>query len=162
MGDKRYNSLFLERIYRPGTLPAPDCPGCRLFPRLLKILFRIAMKSINKHIWKFTALAAVDATVFGLTNARSVSSLGLMAGFLLLLATLYYLAGGLLSFIKVYGIKIRHKRRAALIITGLVGGLAALQSVGGLNSLDLMVLGPLVIIGYVYGHYGPRGARAVK
>lgn len=108
----------------------------------------------NKHVWKFTGLAAADGLMFGLTNAHSVSSPGLMVGFLLLVATLYYLANNLLSLTRLYGLKIKRQRRLAAVITGSVSGLVALQSIGGLNSLDMLVLVPLVIVGYVYSYYG--------
>lgn len=108
----------------------------------------------NKHFRKFAALAIVDGAMFGLTNPRSVPPIGLMAGFLLLVVTLYYLFSGLVRLTRLYGVRLKRPRRLALIATGLIAGLVALQSIGELNALDIMVLVPLVVVGYVYGYYG--------
>jgi len=109
----------------------------------------------NKHVRKIAGLLAADGAMFGLTNARNVSSPFLMVGFLLLVVTFYYLISNLLSLTRLYGLTIKRQRRLALVITGVVSGLVALQSIGELNSLDFVVLLPLVIIGYTYGSYRP-------
>jgi hypothetical protein len=108
----------------------------------------------SKQIWKFTGLIAVDGAVFGLTNAGSVASIGLIIGFGLLALTFYYFVGGLLSFVRLYGLTVKRKKRAATVLTGLFSGLVALQSIGELNSRDILVLVPLMVIGYVYSSYG--------
>jgi hypothetical protein len=108
----------------------------------------------SKQIWKFTGLIAVDGAVFGLTNAGSVASIGLIIGFGLLALTFYYFVGGLLSFVRLYGLSIKRKKRAATVLTGLFSGLIALQSIGELNSRDVLVLVPLMVIGYIYSSYG--------
>jgi hypothetical protein len=118
----------------------------------------------HKHTWKFAGLAAVDGIVFGLTNAASVPSFVLMVGFLLLSVTFYYLIRGLLTFVGLYGVSVRRKRRLAAVMTGAVSGLVALQSIGELNSRDVLVLVPLMLIGYVYTSYGKsaRGLAEVR
>jgi len=112
----------------------------------------------RKHTWKFAGLAAADGIVFGFTNAVSVPSFVLMVGFLLLSVTFYYLIRGLLTFVGLYGVSVRRKRRLAAVMTGAVSGLVALQSIGELNSRDVLVLVPLMLIGYVYTSYG-KGTR---
>jgi|SRR5665213_3210655 len=108
----------------------------------------------RKHAWKFVGLIVVDAVMFGLTNASSVPSIGLIGGFLLLAVTFYYLIRGFLSFIRLYGVSIRRKKRLAMVMTGSISGLVALQSIGELNSRDVLVLVPLMLIGYIYSSYG--------
>ncbi|HVA10726.1 MAG TPA: hypothetical protein VNG32_00990 [Candidatus Dormibacteraeota bacterium] len=110
----------------------------------------------SKHIWKFSSLAVADCLMFGLTDPRNVPSFGLMAGFLLLVLTFYYLVSGILSFIRLYGISIKRRRRLAFVITGTIGGLVALQSIGELNSFDVLIAALLVIIAYTYSSYAKR------
>ena len=113
----------------------------------------------RRHIWKFVGLLVIDGLAFTLTNAKSVPSFMLIVGFVLLIATLYYLVYSLLAFARLYGLSIRRKRRLAASLTGLISGLVALQSIGELNSRDVLVLLPLVVIGYAYSFYGKTGIR---
>jgi len=114
----------------------------------------------RQHIWKFIGLLVADCLVFSLTNARSVPSFMLIVGLILLLMTVYYLVYSLLTFARLYGLSIRRKRRLAGVLTGLMSGLVALQSIGELNSRDVLVLLPLAVIGYAYSFYGKSGTRA--
>jgi len=116
------------------------------------------MKLIKrKQVWQLIGLLVLDGLLFGFTNSQSSPSFVLIVVFLALLATLYYLAYGLLSLISLYGLSIKRKRRLAASLAGLLGVLLALQSVGQLNSWDILVLLPLVIIGYAYSFYRTRG-----
>jgi hypothetical protein len=99
-------------------------------------------------------LVVADLTVFTQTNATRVASFTLIIGFLALAATVYYAAYGLLAFARLYGLPVRRKRRLAASLTGLAGCLVALQSVGELNVRDVLLLLPLVTIGYLYSFYG--------
>jgi hypothetical protein len=136
-------------------LPAGLCPGSIYRKGLFKRMKLIA----RRHIWKFVGLLVIDGLAFTLTNAKSVPSFGLIVGFVLLIATLYYLAYSLLTFARLYGLSIGRKRRLAGSLAGLVSGLVALQSIGELNSRDVLVLLPLVVIGYAYSFYGKTGTR---
>jgi len=122
------------------------------------------MKStVRKHARKLaglTGLLVADGVVFGSTNSRNVSSFVLVIGFVLLMTTFYYLLYSLLAFARLYGLSIRRKRRLAGSLTGLAGCLVALQSVGELNSRDVLVLLPLVAIGYIYSFYERANRRA--
>lgn len=112
------------------------------------------MKYFNgKQARKLVGLVAIDGFIFGLTNARNVPSWGLIVGFLLLVATFYYLISGLLSLTKLYGLVLKRRRRLTVILTGLVSGLVALQSIGELNLFDILVLLPIMAIGYIYSAY---------
>jgi hypothetical protein len=113
----------------------------------------------SKHIWKFVGLLVADSVMFSLTNTRSVPSFILIVGFLLLAATFYSLAYALLAFARLYGLSIRRKRRLASAFTGVIAGLIALQSIGELNSRDVLLLLPLVIVGYAYSFYSRTANR---
>jgi hypothetical protein len=114
---------------------------------------------LRQQTWKLVGLLVVDGVVFSLTNAGSVPSFMLVVGFLLLAMTGYYLIHGLLSFVRVYGLSVKRKRRLAAILTAVAGGLTALQSIGELNGRDVVVLLPLVAIGYAYSVYSRAGVR---
>lgn len=121
------------------------------------------MKSIkNKRVWKFAGLVAVDGAVFGSTNAGNAPSFMMVVGFVLLVVTFYYLIRGLLALARLYGLSVKRKYRLAGSLTALVGFLVALQSIGELNPIDIAVLLPLVIIGYVYSFYGAVARRGTQ
>jgi hypothetical protein len=111
---------------------------------------------------KFAPLALVlllDAILFGSINARTTSSLFLMAGFVLLLATLYYVLRGLLALAGFYGFKVKRPRYLAFYMSGILGCLIALQSIGELGSRDAAVLLPLGLLAYLYTSYGNSSKR---
>lgn len=119
------------------------------------------MKFITrKPVQRLLGLLAVDGVVFGSTNAGNAPSFMLIVGFLLLVVTFYYLVCGLLALSRLYGLTVKRKYRLAGSLTALIGFLVALQSIGELNTLDVAVLLPLVIIAYVYSFYGKAGTRA--
>ena len=102
----------------------------------------------------FLATLAADAAFFGLTNPSRVATVWLMVGFILAVASIYWLSRGLVALLGLYSKAIRrqHTRLVrAFTISG--GALVALQSVGQLTLRDLAVLLPLVIIGYFYLSY---------
>ena len=120
------------------------------------------MKTIkSKSAWKFAGLLAADGIMFGFTNPRDVPSFGLMAGFLLLTVSLYYAVNRLLSLARLYGFTIRRRRRLATLITAVTAALVGLQSMGELNSRDILVSVPLAIIAYTYIAYARRSGPAV-
>lgn len=108
----------------------------------------------RKRIWQFLVLLLADGFLFGGTNARNVVSYVVVIGFVLVMATLYYVLYGLLTVIRLYGIPIKHKRRLAACLTGLISGLVALQSIGELSQRDILVIVPLACLVYLYSFYG--------
>jgi hypothetical protein len=114
------------------------------------------------HLWKFGGLLVADAAVFSVTNADNVPSFELIVGFLLLATTFYYLMCSLLTFVRLYGVSIKRKRRLAGALTGMMSGLVALQSIGELNSRDAVVLLPLIVVAYVYSFYAKTNTRAAE
>ena len=117
------------------------------------------MKFINRsQFWLVIGLLMADGLFFGLSDPASVPSLALAIGFILFVVTLYRLLYGLLILVSWYGFSRgkRPRRRLALTVTGLVGGIVALQSIGELAARDVLVLVPLVIGMYVYNSYAVR------
>ncbi|HVV25419.1 MAG TPA: hypothetical protein VHC21_00055 [Candidatus Saccharimonadales bacterium] len=107
-------------------------------------------------------LLMVDTVVFGLTDPQQVPSFMLAGGFVLLAITLYQIILGLLRAANWYGLPGgAHRKRQARTLTGLIGGLIALQSIGELGSRDVLVLLPLAFITYLYISYG-KAAQPVR
>jgi hypothetical protein len=115
-----------------------------------------------KQHWKIVSLLAADLIIFGLTNTNSVPAYVLIVGFLLLMATFHYIFYGLLTLARLYGVAFKQKRQLASSLTILGGALLALQSMGELNARDVLVLVPLLIIGYGYSLYLKSGKTAAR
>lgn len=114
----------------------------------------------RKPVWQLFGLLLIDGAVFGSTNTGRVPSFMLIIGFIILMVNFYYLIRGLLVLARLYGLSVRRKYRLAVSLTGLAGFLVALQSIGELNSRDIIVLLLLISIGYAYSLYGKVGAGA--
>ena len=108
---------------------------------------------IKQPPWRLVTLFVADGLLFGGTSARNVASYVLIVGFLLLLATLYELSQAALAAANLYGLHLKRRRQLAASLAGLGGVVIALQSIGELSSRDLLVLLPLVIVGYLYSFY---------
>jgi hypothetical protein len=107
------------------------------------------------RFWILLALSAIDIAFFTSTDPNKGSSIMLMAGFLLLIVSLYCLISRLLIVSDLYGFSIaKHINRLAFCITGLVAGFLALQSIGELTLKDALIFAPLAVIMYVYLAYG--------
>lgn len=110
----------------------------------------------RRHVRYFIILLGLDMLVFGSSDARKVPSYILIVGFVLLLATVYQAFYGVLSLSRLYGLKLKRRGRFALYLTGVVGILIALQSIGELSPRDVAVLLPLAVIGYLYSSYSSK------
>jgi hypothetical protein len=106
-----------------------------------------------KKFWQGLTLLFVDIAFFTTTDASKVAPFVLIIGFLLLVLTFYVLLYGLLGVSRLYGLPIRHKQRLAVFLSGILGLIVALQSIGELSLRDILVLLPLATLGYVYGMY---------
>jgi len=115
-------------------------------------LLQLAIHRRRKITW-LLGLLATDAVLFGSTDARRVGALVLMVGFGLFIATVYWVIYGFLALLRLYGIAVRQKRRLAGSLAGLIACVVALQSVGELNFKDVLLLLPLVTVGYIYASY---------
>ena len=121
------------------------------------------MNQIRAHpqISLLTGLLVVDALFFGLSDPKKVPSLMLMAGYLLVVATLYFAVKGVLVLLSWYGLPtMRHKRRLTLSLTIVIGIFVALQSLGELGTRDVLVLVPFTWLSYLYFAYNraPKNA----
>lgn len=109
----------------------------------------------HPRFWRLAGLLTIDALLFGLTDPRQVPSLMLIVAFLLLVVTVYQLMLTLLLAADWYGLPGKaHRRRQARILTGVTGGLIALQSIGELGMRDILVVVPLALLAYLYISYG--------
>jgi hypothetical protein len=116
---------------------------------------KVASRTISSpHFWRVSGLLVIDGVIFGLTDPRQVPSFVLAGGFILLAVTLYQIVLALLHAAGWYGLPGgAHRKRQARVLTGLVGGLIALQSIGELGPRDILVLLPLALIAYLYISY---------
>lgn len=112
------------------------------------------------HI-RLAVLLAANLILFGTTNAATASPGLMVLGFGLILVTAYFVMHWLVGGLKFYGVNLTNRRRRhlATYLTVLVGLLVAMQSIGGVNARDLLVLVPLATLGYVYAFYVRRESR---
>ena len=116
---------------------------------------RIVSLFVRSRLWLVLCLLLLDGIFFTRTDPHKVASVTLIIGFLLLTITLYLCIKRVLAFAKLYGLPFsRHERRIALFGTGVIGGLIGLQSMGELTERDLLVVGPLAVMLYLYLSYG--------
>ncbi len=113
----------------------------------------------RRSLWQAVGLLGLDGLLFCTTDVSKVPSFIVIIGFGLLAATLYWVIRGLLRAGRLYGLTIRRQRTVSFYLTGIVAGLLALQSIGGLTHRDIMVLLPLSLIGYGYGIYLKNARR---
>jgi hypothetical protein len=132
-----------ERICRPGTI----------FSLLINLIMNGFKVTHYRHFWQTLAVVIADAIFFSTINASVVAPVVLIIGFVLLLLTCYVLLYGLLSIARLYGFPVRYKQRLAVYLSGIVGLIMALQSIGELTPRDILVLLPLATLGYVYAIY---------
>lgn len=102
-----------------------------------------------------TVLAAL--LFFTATNPTNLPSWGLMAGYVLSVAVMYFAVRLLVTVLAVYLPVIgRQRRRLVRLLTAIAALLVAMQSAGQLTIKDMLVLVPLVAIGYFYMTYAAR------
>lgn len=101
------------------------------------------------------SLAVADLVIFGLSNSHQAATPVLFAGFLLLIANFYFFLLAALRLAAWYGLSLGVRRKGFIkLATGLFAGLVALQSVGQLSLLDVLVALPLLALAYLYVSYG--------
>lgn len=120
------------------------------------------MKLVSQpRFWLLFGLLCADGLLFSLSDPHKTPSFMLMIGFLLFIASLYYVLLGLLTISSWYGLsKTVHHKRLARMFTGLLGGLVALQSIGQLSTRDIFVLLPLAVLAYLYISYSQTSKHA--
>jgi hypothetical protein len=112
-----------------------------------------------RHYLETIGLLALDIIFFTFTNTNTDPSYVIIIGFVLIFISAYLFFYYGLSFLKLYGLPIRRKRRLATYLTVLVGALVALQSIGELTPKDVLVLVPIALIGYLYTGYAKPNRR---
>ena len=125
-------------------------------------------KMIQKHLknprlWQISGLIIADLVFFSTTNPSNVPSYMLVVGFVLFMATFYYLVLGLFRLGKWYGLDFTNKQiRLARIITVVTGVILALQTTGQLSHREIFVLIPLAMIAYAYMSYVRLNRQSVS
>ena len=104
----------------------------------------------NKLVRYALVLFVLDIIFYGSLNPAKVAQVMLVVGYLLLMANLYLLIYGVTSLIRLYGIKLKNRKRFSLYICLFIGLIIALQSIGELSGHDVFVI--LLIAGFSYGY----------
>lgn len=107
----------------------------------------------HTHFWYALGVVVADIIFFSSINASNIAPFLLIIGFVLLLITTYLVVYALLTIARLYGFPVRYKQRLALYLSGVLGLVIALQSIGELSSRDVLVLVPLATLGYMYAVY---------
>lgn len=117
----------------------------------------------NRHSWLLATLIGADLLFFGLTNPANVPSFALIIGFVLFAITLYVAVQGLFRLGVWYGFAFSERqKRFARIVTGVVAGAVALQSMGLFTGRDLLVTLPFAFIIYMYLSYGKQARELIR
>jgi hypothetical protein len=112
-------------------------------------------RKLKPHTKLVLGLFSVDLLFFSLTDPLQVPSVLLIVAFLLFAVTFYQVMRQLFRLAHTYGVPVGAKAtRLARIITGVIGVLIALQSMGQLSARDIWVLIPLALLTYLYVSYG--------
>ncbi len=125
---------------------------------MLKILKKVSYKRYLESL----AIVVLDIGFFTKTNANRVPAFALIVGFILVALSVYLLIYLVLSFMKLYGLPIKRKRRLTLYLTGVSSFLIALGSVGELNGKDIVVILPLAVIAYIYINYAKSNEKKIS
>lgn len=105
------------------------------------------------------SLVVMAGFLFFGTEAGSVPSFVVMIGYLSLVGIIYYLMYAVLSISAFYGFRIKRQQLIAGYLTGIIGVVIALQSVGELGGWDFWLLLPLAVLGYFYGSFAKGNAE---
>lgn len=107
-------------------------------------------------------LLVLDILLFTTTNATTAPSFIAIVGFILLVATVYYVIYEIAGLGRLYGLPVHHRKSLSAYLTVVSGLIIALQSIGELGSHDILVILPLALIGYLYSAYAKAGGRNVE
>jgi hypothetical protein len=112
----------------------------------------------HRRLWQGIALLILDLVFFGTTDANSTPAYAVIIGFVLIIFSLYILLYCLLSLARLYGLPLKHKKRLSIVLTSVIGGMIALQSISELSPRDVLVLLPLAALAYVYITYNKENS----
>jgi hypothetical protein len=107
----------------------------------------------KRLVWQSLVLIVIDGLFFGLTDPRTVNSLFLIVGFVLLGLNVYVLVKIVLVFLAKLGFSIKNRGKIAGFSVILACLLLALQSIGQLSARDVLIIVPLTVLLYIYTAY---------
>jgi len=121
-----------------------------------------AKRFLKKRAVLYVALlVVVDILFFTTTDPGKVAAPWLIVGYILAVATLYWIVRAIVAFLGLYSKALRRqKRRLATLLTLIGAILLAMDTVGQLSFRDLAVLVPLALIAYFYLSYGKSKKKA--
>lgn len=109
---------------------------------------------IYRHsFWQLPVLFILDFAYFGTTNVSKISAFLMIIGFVFLMANVYFLIYKAIGLVRLYGLPVVRRTRLSMYLTGAIGLLVALQSIGELSLKDILVMLPLALIAYLYQSY---------
>lgn len=108
--------------------------------------------SYRRYLESLTIII-LDIGFFTKTNANKAPAIVLMLGFVLVYLSIYMLVYVVLSFLKLYAVPIKRKRRLTWYITSVISLFIALESIGELSAKDIIVVLPLAVLAYLYINY---------
>ena len=113
-------------------------------------------KMRSRSFWLSIGLIITDIAFFGLTNPVKVASILLIAGFGLLVVTMYWLLLNIQKIAGLYMPWLLRQKNLSLSISLLVGLLLALQSIGQLTVRDMLLVPAAGLVLYAYLAYGKK------
>ena len=115
----------------------------------------------RRSFWLSLGLIVTDGLFFGLTNPVKVASILLIVGFALLMVTVYWLFYNLQKILGLYAPWLSRQRKLSLSLSGGMGALLALQSVGQLTIRDSLLIPLAALALYAYFGYNKHAASNV-
>lgn len=120
------------------------------------------VKYIKKRsVMYFAVVVALDVAFFSSTDPGKVAAPWLIVGYILAVATLYWLVRAFVAFLGLYSKVLRRQKQRLVKVLTLIGAvLLAMQSVGQLTFKDMSMIVPLSLIAYFYFSYGRSKSKA--
>lgn len=119
---------------------------------LIQIALRYAKK---RSVLYFAGVVLLDVAFFSSTDPSKVAAPWLIVGYMLAVATLYWLVRAFVAFLGLYSKPLRRQKKRFTKVLTLTGAiLLAMQSVGQLSVRDIAMIVPLALLSYFYFTYG--------
>ncbi|HET7320252.1 MAG TPA: hypothetical protein VFI84_01540 [Candidatus Saccharimonadales bacterium] len=115
-----------------------------------------ALQHIKKRpVLHFLTVMVLDIAFFSTTDPSKVAAPWLIVGYILAVATLYWVVRALVAFLGLYSKGLRRQKKRFTKVLTLTGAiLLAMQSVGQLSLRDIAMIVPLALLSYFYFTYG--------
>jgi hypothetical protein len=109
----------------------------------------------KRSVLYFAGVVALDMVFFSGTDPSKVAAPWLIVGYVLAVATLYWLVRAFVAFLGLYSKPLRRQKKRFTKVLTLTGAiLLAMQSVGQLSVRDIAMIVPLALLSYFYFTYG--------